>query len=38
MSAACNPYGDGQAARRIIQAILYHYGLTSEKTDTFNAL
>lgn len=37
MSAACNPYGDGQAARRIIQAILYNYGLASEKTDTFNA-
>jgi len=37
MSTACNPYGDGQAARRIIQAILYHYGLTNEKPDRFKA-
>ena len=31
MSEACNPYGDGKASQRIIQAILYHYGLAEEK-------
>lgn len=37
MSGACNPYGDGQAARRIIQAILYRYGLADAKPDVFKA-
>ena len=37
MAGACNPYGDGQAARRIIQAILYRYGLAQDKPDTFKA-
>ena len=37
MSGACNPYGDGEAARRIIQAILYHAGLSNEKPDVFSA-
>lgn len=37
MSESCNPYGDGKASRRIIQAILYHYGLTEEKPDSFQA-
>ena len=37
MASACNPYGDGQAARRIVQAILYHYGLEQEKPDSFKA-
>lgn len=37
MSEACNPYGDGEAARRIIKAILYHYGLTEEKPNRFMA-
>ena len=36
MAESVNPYGDGQAARRIIQAILYHYGFTQEKPDRFN--
>jgi UDP-N-acetylglucosamine 2-epimerase (non-hydrolysing) len=35
MAESCNPYGDGQASRRIIQAILYHYGLTDERPDVF---
>ena len=26
MAEAVNPYGDGKAARRIIEAILYHAG------------
>lgn len=35
MSEACNPYGDGKAAQRIVQAILYHYGLAAEKPQPF---
>lgn len=37
MSEACNPYGDGRASQRIIQAILYHYGLAEEKPEPFVA-
>ena len=37
MSEACNPYGDGKASQRIIQAILYHYGLDDEKPEAFVA-
>ena len=37
MASACNPYGDGAAASRIVQAILYRYGLASEKPDIFQA-
>ena len=29
MSEAVNPYGDGNASRRIVDAILYHFGITS---------
>ncbi|WP_298590361.1 non-hydrolyzing UDP-N-acetylglucosamine 2-epimerase [uncultured Selenomonas sp.] len=35
MSGACNPYGDGEASRRIIEAILYHAGFSHEKPDVF---
>ena len=37
MSEACNPYGDGKASQRIIQAVLYHYGLAEEKPEPFVA-
>ena len=37
MAESCNPYGDGKAARRIVQAILYHYGLAAEGPDRFEA-
>ena len=37
MSEACNPYGDGKASQRIIQALLYHYGLADEKPEPFKA-
>ena len=37
MSEACNPYGDGRASQRIIQAILYHYGLADAKPEPFKA-
>ncbi len=36
MATACNPYGDGQASRRIVQAILWKYGLTEAKPDNFS--
>jgi UDP-N-acetylglucosamine 2-epimerase (non-hydrolysing) len=26
MAKASNPYGDGQASKRIVQAILYYFG------------
>ena len=35
MAEACNPYGDGEASRRIIQAILYHYGFDENRPDVF---
>lgn len=37
MANTCNPYGDGKASKRIIEAILYHYGLSQEKSDSFIA-
>ena len=35
MAGACNPYGDGQASRRIVQTILHHYGLSTIVPDSF---
>jgi len=35
MAKASNPYGDGQASRRIADAILYAFKRTTEKPDTF---
>lgn len=35
MAESVNPYGDGKASQRIIQAILYHYGLADERPDVF---
>jgi UDP-N-acetylglucosamine 2-epimerase (non-hydrolysing) len=35
MAQAANPYGDGQASRRIVEAILYHFGLRRERPETF---
>lgn len=37
MANTCNPYGDGKASKRIIEAILYHYGLSDKKPDSFIA-
>lgn len=37
MANTCNPYGDGKASKRIIEALLYHYGLSQEKPDSFIA-
>ncbi|MFC9778683.1 non-hydrolyzing UDP-N-acetylglucosamine 2-epimerase [Paenibacillus chitinolyticus] len=35
MKDAVNPYGDGQASRRIVQGILHHFGYKTEKPDSF---
>ncbi len=35
MSNAVNPYGDGQASHRIVQAILYTFGNSTEKPNEF---
>jgi len=34
MAIAANPYGDGEASQRIVQAILYHFG-RGERPDEF---
>jgi len=35
MHRSANPYGDGQASRRIVDAILYHFGHRSERPESF---
>ncbi|MBU0580214.1 MAG: UDP-N-acetylglucosamine 2-epimerase (non-hydrolyzing) [Candidatus Margulisbacteria bacterium] len=35
MSRAVSPYGDGKAAERILQAILYFFGFSEKKPETF---
>ncbi|MFF2481280.1 non-hydrolyzing UDP-N-acetylglucosamine 2-epimerase [Paenibacillus sp. NPDC058071] len=35
MSKAANPYGDGQASVRIVEAILHHFGKKSQRPDPF---
>lgn len=37
MSVAVNPYGDGNASRRIADAILYHFGITACPPVEWNA-
>jgi len=37
MSKAANPYGDGRASERIVQALLHHFGRRSERPDAFQA-
>ncbi|WP_027307902.1 non-hydrolyzing UDP-N-acetylglucosamine 2-epimerase [Caloramator sp. ALD01] len=37
MANAVNPYGDGQASRRIVDAILYYFGETNKRPDEFRA-
>ena len=36
MAQAVNPYGDGQACRRIVDGILWHYGLRETPPDAFS--
>ncbi len=35
MSHARNPYGDGEASRRIVEAIKYHFGLQDHRPEEF---
>ncbi|MGG1658661.1 non-hydrolyzing UDP-N-acetylglucosamine 2-epimerase [Brevibacillus sp. NRS-1366] len=37
MAHAANPYGDGEASRRIVEAILYHFGLRSNRPEPFQS-
>lgn len=37
MSQAASPYGDAQAAPRIIEAILYHFGLRQQRPQEFQS-
>lgn len=36
MARAVNPYGDGHASERIVEAICWHFGLRSQKPADFN--
>ena len=35
MARSINPYGDGRASERIVKALLYKFGLSSEKPEEF---
>ncbi|MCA0758581.1 UDP-N-acetylglucosamine 2-epimerase (non-hydrolyzing) [Paenibacillus sp. N4] len=35
MSRAANPYGDGRASERIVDAILHHFGRAEQRPDSF---
>ncbi|MCF2938405.1 UDP-N-acetylglucosamine 2-epimerase (non-hydrolyzing) [Paenibacillus alkaliterrae] len=35
MSQAANPYGDGRASERIVDAILHHFGKVKQRPDSF---
>ncbi|UED68756.1 MULTISPECIES: non-hydrolyzing UDP-N-acetylglucosamine 2-epimerase [Brevibacillus] len=35
MAHAANPYGDGEASRRIVEAILHHFGIRSDRPEPF---
>lgn len=36
MAQASNPYGDGHASERIVQALLYHFGIREQRPEDFN--
>ena len=35
MAHAANPYGDGNASKRTVEAILYYFGLTDQKPEDY---
>jgi len=37
MAQAVNPYGDGFASARIVKALLFHFGLSTERPEEFKA-
>jgi len=38
MSRAANPYGDGRASGRIVDAILHHFGVNQERPEQFHRM
>ncbi|WP_379129963.1 non-hydrolyzing UDP-N-acetylglucosamine 2-epimerase [Paenibacillus sp. sgz500958] len=38
MSRAANPYGDGKASQRIVNAILHHFGVKEERPEEFHRM
>ncbi|MDR0266702.1 non-hydrolyzing UDP-N-acetylglucosamine 2-epimerase [Paenibacillus sp.] len=38
MSKSANPYGDGKASERIVQAILHHFGIVKERPKQFHKM
>ncbi|MFE4712120.1 MULTISPECIES: non-hydrolyzing UDP-N-acetylglucosamine 2-epimerase [Paenibacillus] len=38
MSQAANPYGDGKASERIVNAILHHFGVVEERPEEFHRM
>ncbi|MGV2795115.1 UDP-N-acetylglucosamine 2-epimerase (non-hydrolyzing), partial [Clostridium perfringens] len=36
MSRAANPYGDGKASERIVNAIRHHFGIISDRPEQFH--
>lgn len=38
MSQAANPYGDGHASERIVNAILHHFGVLTERPEEFHTM
>jgi UDP-N-acetylglucosamine 2-epimerase (non-hydrolysing) len=38
MSRAANPYGDGNASKRIVNAILHHFGVNEERPEEFHRM
>ena len=36
MVGAKNPFGDGRASKRIVEAILYHFGIKEERPVDYN--
>lgn len=37
MSSASNPYGDGKASQRIVQAIFHHFGMKEKRPEPFHS-
>ncbi|EZP75191.1 UDP-N-acetylglucosamine 2-epimerase [Parageobacillus genomosp. 1] len=37
MAKASNPYGDGHASERIVQALLYHFGICDRRPEDFSS-
>ena len=37
MTRSVNPYGDGHASERIVQAVMHHFGYTDKKPNEFRA-